>query len=340
MFYMKAADNRSLWDVVLGDGRPLLIFSGLILALSGLLIIVQSISGYFLPHDTEFIGLTAAELWAYNEGQINLFMFHDRVAFGGSIIAVGCLYMWLAEFPLKNKESWAWYLFLFSSIIGFGSFLTYLGYGYLDSWHGIATLLLLPFFALGLIRSYQFLEHKGIRDLFKASEKIDFSSRYGIGKHLLLFTSLGLFLGGATIMFVGMTTVFVPQDLAFMNITVCGLNEVNQNLVPLIAHDRASFGGGVATIGLLFFFSIRRATPSISLWQIIFVGMTAGFGAAVGVHFAVGYTDFIHLLPAYLGIVICYTGLYLSWKGYNKPSTSGTELPEIIPSAHDKRQLI
>lgn len=308
---MHQADNRTISEVIIGDGRPFLVFTGLILILSGLLVIVQSLSGYFLPHDSAFIGLTAAELWNFNEGRINLFMFHDRVAFGGAIIAVGSLYMWLAEFPLKNRETWAWYLFLLSGIVGFGSFLTYLGYGYLDSWHGIATILLLPFFIVGMVKSYSRLENKGIKDLFKASEKFDLKTSYGIGKALLLFTSSGLVLGGLTILTVGMTTVFVPQDLAFMKITVCGLNRVNENLIPLIAHDRASFGGGVATIGLLFFFSIRRSEPTVNLRQVVFIGMTAGFGCAVGVHFIIGYTDFIHLLPAYIGLVICYLGLIL-----------------------------
>lgn len=308
---MQNIDNRTITQVIISDGRPLLVFTGLVLIFSGLLVIAQSLSGYFLPHDTEFIGLTAAELWQYNEGKINQFMFHDRVAFGGSIIAVGSLYMWLAEFPLRNKEPWAWYLFLLSGTVGFGSFLTYLGYGYLDSWHGLATLLLLPFFALGMIRAYQSLGDKNFKDLLKKSEKIDLKTRYGIGKAMLLFTSLGLVAGGLTIMTVGMTTVFVPQDLAFMRITVCGLNDVNENLVPLIAHDRASFGGGVATIGILFFFSIRRSRPTVNLKQIIFIGMTAGFGSAVGVHFIVGYTDFIHLLPAYAGVIVCYLGLLL-----------------------------
>ena len=311
---MSQPDNRNLISVIIGDGRTLLVFTGLILVLSGLLVIAQSLSGYFLPHDTGFIGLTAAQLWAFNDGKINLFMFHDRVAFGGSIIAVGALYIWLAEFPLRNKEPWAWYLFLLSGIVGFGSFLTYLGYGYLDTWHGIATLLLLPFFIFGMSRSYGTLENRGFRDLFRSSEKIDPRTRYGLGKGLLLFTSLGLIAGGLTIMVVGMTTVFVPQDLDFMQITVCGLNKVNENLVPLIAHDRASFGGGVATIGLLFFFSIRRSEPTINLRQIVFIGMTAGFGCAIGVHFVVGYTNFLHLLPAYLGVLTCYLGLLLTAK--------------------------
>ena len=81
------------------------------------------------------------------------FMFHDRVSFGGSLIAIAVLYLWLAEFPLKAGEAWAWWTLLLSGVVGFGSFLTYLGYGYLDTWHGAATLVLLPCFVVGLSRS-------------------------------------------------------------------------------------------------------------------------------------------------------------------------------------------
>src|SRR6266700_3910594 len=73
----------------------------------------------------------------------------------GAMIAIGSLYLWMAEFPLRNGEAWAWWLFVLSGLAGFGSFLAYLGYGYLDTWHGVATLFLLPCYATGLYRSFR-----------------------------------------------------------------------------------------------------------------------------------------------------------------------------------------
>ena len=210
----KELDRRTLADALLSDGTFLLIFTGIILVLSGLFVIVQSVTGHFLPHDVLYLELDASELSAFNDGTITKFMFHDRISFGGSIIAVGLLYMWLAEFPLKRNEVWAWYLFLFSGIVGFGSFFTYLGYGYLDSWHGLATLALMPFFVAGMIRSYSLVKQDGsIRQLLKSRAAVNFRSQYGIGKLFLLFSAAGIFLAGITIMIVGMTTIFVPQDL-------------------------------------------------------------------------------------------------------------------------------
>lgn len=317
-------DRRTLLEALLGDGRFLLVFTALILVLSGLFVIVQSITGHFLPHDISYLGMDANQLSTFNNGTMTRFMFHDRVSFGGSIIAVGLLYMWLAEFPLKNKEAWAWYLFLFSGLIGFGSFLTYLGYGYLDTWHGVATLLLLPFFIAGMIRSYAIIKENGaIGDVFLARERIDFKSLYGVGKIFLLFSAMGMFLAGVTIMIVGMTTIFVPQDLEYMNITVCGIEKINSNLKPLIAHDRAAFGGGLATIGLLYLFIIRRSAPSINLWQILALSMAVGFSTAIGVHFLIGYTTTSHLLPAYFGIATSIVGLILTYAEMKMP-----KLPE------------
>lgn len=309
-------DRRTLLQALVSDGRFLLVFTALILILSGLFMIVQSLTGHFLPHDVSFLRLDANELSLYNDGAITRFMFHDRISFGGSIIAVGLLYLWLAEFPLKNGEGWAWYLFLFSGLIGFGSFLTYLGYGYLDSWHGVATILLIPFFVTGLIRSRRLITNDvKITDLIKTKERFSLASLYSIGKMFLQFSSLGMFTAGITIMIVGMTTIFVPQDLEYMNITTCGIDEINSNLKPLIAHDRAAFGGGLATIGLLYFFIVRKSDPVISLWQIVALSMTVGFSTAIGVHFFIGYLSFTHLLPAYFGAATSVIGLILTYHG-------------------------
>ena len=149
-----SAESQGLFEAMIGDGRPLLSFTGLVLVLSGGFSLFQSATGHFLPHDVQFLGMTAEQLCGLQECRIVHFMIHDRVAFGGALIAVGSLYLWLAAFPLRQRQAWAWWLLLMSGLLGFGSFLTYLGYGYLDTWHGAATLVLLPVFAYGLLRTF------------------------------------------------------------------------------------------------------------------------------------------------------------------------------------------
>jgi hypothetical protein len=224
------------------------------------------------------------------------------------------LYLWLAEFPLRHREAWSWWLFAASGILGFGSFLAYLGYGYLDSWHGLATLALLPCFILGLARTFFLLPRPADpQSLFRPAVRVPWVSAYGIGRGCLLSAALGMVAGGATIMVVGMTCVFVPQDLAYMGLSADDLQQINPRLIPLIAHDRAGFGGGVCTCGMLLFFCVWCGRPSRSLWQALSLAGTSGFATAIGIHPIIGYTDLTHLAPAVLGAAVYGTGLVLTY---------------------------
>ncbi|MGH9361451.1 MAG: hypothetical protein ACRD2T_05995, partial [Thermoanaerobaculia bacterium] len=104
--------GRGLLEALVGDGRPLLSFSGLSLVLSGCFALFLSATGHFLPHDVQYLGMTAEQLCSLHECRIVHFMVHDRVSFGGALIAIGLLYLWMAEFPLRRGEAWAWWAFL------------------------------------------------------------------------------------------------------------------------------------------------------------------------------------------------------------------------------------
>lgn len=306
----------------MGDGRPLLIFAGLGLVLFGGFALFLSASKQFLPHDVQYLGITAEELCRISDCRVVYFMFHDRVAFGGALIAIGSLYMWMTEFPLRQGRAWVWWTFIISGALGFSSFLAYLGYGYLDTWHGVGTLLLLPLFIVGLTRSYSLLKPpKGIRSLVQPGVKVSWLSRYGLGRGLLLATAAGMIAGGLTVMIVGMTTVFVPQDLSFMSLQPAQLHAISERLVPLIAHDRAGFGGAICATGITVLFCVWCARPSKSLWQVLLFSGLVGFAAALGVHPAVGYTDLFHLAPAIVGAVMFLIGLVLCYKPTHSPGS-------------------
>ena len=114
---------------------------------------------------------------------------------------------------------------------------------------------------------------------------------------------------GLTIQTIGMTSVFVETDLEFMGLNRSEIQAINPRLIPLIAHDRAGFGGAVATAGLLTFACVWFAPASRSLWQALFIGGVAGWTTAVGVHPAIGYTNTFHLAPAVAGAVGFFIGL-------------------------------
>jgi hypothetical protein len=299
------------WGTTAGGQLPLLILAAALLA-SGLLAVSLGVSGHFLPHDERFLGMTAGQLCARHGCRIVHFMAHDRVSFGGAVVAVGLLYLWLVRTPLQQGQAWAWWALLLSGLVGFASFFSYLGYGYLDTWHGLATLGLLPCFVLGLTRSPS--PPDGPRCLLRPSVQWPWRSSAGLGRACLLWTATGLVFGGLTILVVGMTCVFVPQDLAYLGVSVEELRALNPRLVPLIAHDRAGFGGAVCCCGLALGFCVWCGTPSPNLWGVLALVGLVGFGTALGVHPAVGYNDAVHLAPAALGALTYLAGLLLTFR--------------------------
>jgi hypothetical protein len=106
-----------------------------------------------------------------------------------------------------------------------------------------------------------------------------------------------------------------PQDLEFMGMTREAVSAINPRLVPLIAHDRAGFGGALASLAVAMFASVRYGRASKALWQALAIAGIVGFGTAVGVHPAIGYLSATHLGPAVVGCVIFGTGLGLAVLG-------------------------
>ncbi|HEY0372280.1 MAG TPA: hypothetical protein VGD79_09780 [Thermoanaerobaculia bacterium] len=290
-------------DSLLGDGRALFKLIALALIGCGIFVVFQAATGHFLPQDTDYLGMDARQLCTLHGCRIVHFMIHDRISFGGVLLAIGVMYLWLAEFPLRRGESWAWWAFAISGGSGFLSFLAYLGYGYLDTWHGAATLTLAPMFLFALWRT------RRLRTTRIERTKLDLRTHAGRGHAMLLASTFGISAAGLVIMTVGMTTVFVPQDLAFMGVQAADLRALNDRLVPLIAHDRAGFGGALVSCGLAMFLSVLYLRPSRSHWQALAIAGTCGFATAVGIHFVIGYMSVTHVGPAVVGCLAYLAGL-------------------------------
>ena len=295
-------DQRGLFDALADDGRSLLLLAAAFLAGCGLFGIMQASTGHLLPHDTASLKMTGTDLCAVADCRILHFMIHDRVSFGGVLVAIASVYTWLVLFPLAAGESWAWWTLAASGATGFASFLAYLGTGYLDSWHGIATLCLLPLVAVGLFRT------RWARATVPPMP-LCLHDAAGAGRTLLLLCAVGIAAAGTVITAVGMTIVFVPQDLEFIGWSRDAIAAVAERLIPVIAHDRAGFGGALASFGVAMAGCMRYARPGRALWQTLGIAGTAGFGTAVGVHPAIGYLDPVHLAPAILACVLFGAGL-------------------------------
>lgn len=307
---MNSDDSRSFVSALVGDGRPLILFTALALVFSGTGAIFLSLTGHFLPHDVEFLGMQPVALCQLNQCRIVHFMIHDRMSFGGVLISMAALYAWIACFPLRDGEGWAWWTLVLTNTTGFGSFLAYLGYGYLDHWHACATLLLLPLTVIGLCKTRKLCVQP--LDFRPGAWPTSWRTRAAWGWLFWMMWAVGLVVAGATILCVGMTLVFVPSDLDFIGYTREQLNAINPRLIPLIAHDRAGFGGGLFTTGLTLLCILWKARPSRHLWQALVVTGIVGFGCAIGVHYPIGYLDFWHLVPAWAGAAVFVVGVWLS----------------------------
>lgn len=297
------SDGPGFFDELLGDGRPALSLTAVALLLSGLFAIFLSFRREFLPQDVTYLQMSAQQLCQVADCRVVRFMFHDRVAFGGTLIAIGVLYVWLNASPLRDGAAWAWWTLAASGALGFASFLAYLGFGYLDAWHGTATLALLPVFAFGIVRSRPLAVHQD-GPWVRSAEMERANWFLWLGRWGLLSTGAGITLAGFVILYLGSTEVFVAEDLGFMGLDRAALDAINVRLVPLIAHDRAGFGGGLATIGIILVTSTAYAKPLRSFHEAVALAGTAGFGCALGTHFAEGYMNPIHLAPAFAGAAL------------------------------------
>jgi hypothetical protein len=75
---MTTRDSRSFLAALLGDGRSLILLTALALAFAGGGAIFLSVTGHFLPHDVEFLGIQPATLCGLNQCRIVHFMIHSK----------------------------------------------------------------------------------------------------------------------------------------------------------------------------------------------------------------------------------------------------------------------
>lgn len=282
-------------------------FLGIGMVIGGVLALIIAMSSVLLPYDEEFLRMSASELretWP----QVIAFMSHDRVTLAGTMISIGVLYLMLALHGLRYGLHWAKTAVTVSCIVGFCSFFLYLGYGYFDPLHAAAAVILLPMFLLAMRTKGDGVLHE------PPNVRRDRAWRLGQwGQLCFVLLGAALAVGGLVIAGVGLTHVFVPQDLAYLCIPADTLQQWNAQLLPLIAHDRAGFGGAL--------FSNALALTAISLWGIregsrwvwwmLLVGGLPAFLAGFSIHYAIGYTSFIHLLPAYVAVALFIAGLIL-----------------------------
>jgi hypothetical protein len=278
---------------------------GLSMFLGGLVAMVIAATRVVLPYDESMAGLTRAEMAAINPRLLS-FMRHDRVTLAGTMLAIAVLYMALSWCGIRRGLHWAYVSVVASALAGFFSFFSFLGFGYFDPFHAFVTAILFQFLLLAMhaklpLRSE--MEQPGLWNdrAWKLNQW---------GQLLFVIQGTALLVAGLTISWIGMTSVFVQEDLEFMHTTAAELVGSHPQLVPLIAHDRATFGGmliscGCATL-LPAIWGFQRGQGW--LWWGLMLAGTIGYAATMQVHWVVGYHNIKHLGPAIGGLILLWAG--------------------------------
>jgi hypothetical protein len=238
-------------------------------------------------------------------------MSHDRITYAGAGISCGILYLCLAFFGARAGQRWAYVASRNGCAVGFISFLLFLGFHYLDPLHALATMLLLPFFVWAIAKPPRF-------GAMRSSNRFNTPAWKNalIGQFWFVCIGTGLVLAGLAICHVGTTTVFVHEDLMFMHTTAETLLAHNSHLLPAIAHDRAGFGGSLVSAGIAVLLTALHGFRQGEgwVWWMLFIGGLPGFLATMCIHFAIGYTNVWHLLPAYIACAMFVAALCFSYR--------------------------
>lgn len=288
------------WTTLMGAG----------MVIGGFLALAIAATKVVLPYDEAFLGMPMHELTTINPNLL-AFMSHDRVTLAGVMIAVGLLYVALSVFGVRRGLHWARQTVFISAFTGFVSFFLFLGFGYLDTFHAFVTVALLQLLLLGIHSRLGVYTPKTRPDL-----RGDTTWRLALWGQLLLVIHGSALLGaGAVIALIGVTHVFVHEDLEFLGTTASTLLSANPRLVPLVAHDRATLGGMLLASSWVFLlpalWGFRRGAKW--LWWTTLIAAGIAYTAAIAVHYTVGYLSFKHLLPAFGGFGLLLVGLVLSY---------------------------
>lgn len=315
---------------VLREAWPWALMLGISLLVGGLMALVIAATRVVMPYDEAMSGLTRARIAGIGP-RLLPFMTHDRVTLAGAMLGVGLLFSGLAWWGVRAGHHWTRLAVTLPASLGFLSFFSFLGFGYFDPLHAFVSGILFQFLVQTLVGRSGPLRMDGCPD--RTNDAAWLRAQWGqLG---FVIHGAALLVGGIVITLIGMTTVFVPEDLVFLELCAADLNAI-PGLVPLIAHDRGTFGGMLMVAGLTMLLAamwgIRRGASWV--WWTMLTAGTTGYAVAIAVHHAVGYVDPRHLAPAWGGLVTLWLAALAS-RGYLcsrdvNPSGRSSDRPDAL----------
>lgn len=281
---------------------------GIAMVCAGIGASIITLGPVLLPYDVDFLGADLAGLDAIN-ARLRPFLQHDRITMAGCMTAIGFNDI---GFALAMRRGWRWAKvgFGLAGAFGFPTFFLFLGYEFLDPLHLAVAVGFFPLYVMALIRPSA--PPSWVTNLTVSEEA---RRKALVGQLLLIVVAIGVAVSGVVIMVVGLRDVLIPSDREFLGNTQTYFeSQLDGRLLRFVAHDRAGFGGALLSLGIgvgtLAAWGWRENEPST--WWMLLLSSIAGFVPALVVHFHVGYTDFFHLSPAYLGVIMVGIALFFS----------------------------
>lgn len=285
-------------------------FMGLGVFLAGIIALIIGLTQVLLPYDEAFLGMKSEEIIAFNHHLFH-FMSHDRICLAGVMISAGFMFMQLAYHGIRKGVHWARKAFVLAAAVGFLNLFYFVGFGYFDKLHFLYYVIIFPFFMYGFYRSRNITIGSSGTNLHNSSSW----KKSQLGQSMFVVSGMCLLSAGIVISIIGMNGVFVPEDLMYFSLTPEQIAAFNEKLIPLIAHDRAGFGGALISEGFLLLtialWGYKEGAKWI--WWTLAIGGLPGFLTGVGTHFMIGYDNHFHLSPAYLLFLFYIVGLVYSY---------------------------
>ena len=252
-----------------------------------------------LGYDEDFLQTSVSGLRDINDNLVP-FLQHDRITMAGCMAAIGFNDI---GFAMAMRRGWPWARagFLAAGAVGFPTFFLFLGYKFFDPLHAAVAIGFFPLYLGGVFG-------RKVAPTWRVPVVVDERERRAaLYAQLMMVTlSIGVLVSGIVIMVIGLRDVLIPSDRAYLGESQeFFAAALDGRLLRFVAHDRAGFGGALSSLGMGLLTTTLwgwRAGER-STWWMLFIASIVGFGAALAVHWVVGYTDVVHLLPVYLGIV-------------------------------------
>ncbi|MGJ0119863.1 hypothetical protein ACQ7HM_11720 [Williamsia sp. MIQD14] len=287
-----------IWAVLVGVG----------LIVGGVGAAIITIGPVLLGYDRDYLGLSVSGLNGVDTHLVG-FLQHDRITMAGNMVGLGTLYCGLALGGLRRGRRWARTALAVSAVVAFGTWFYFLATGFVEPLHTLVVAVLTPPLIVAVWRAPVVPVSPRVSD-GPARER----AAALWGQLMMIGVGGGLAVAGTVISTVGLTAVFVPTDLGYLETSADALRDANQNLLPFIAHDRAGFGGALVGSGLavllISLWGWRRGERWV--WWSLLLGCLFGTAPALAVHLDIGYTTLSHLLPLYVLVVVVAVALWIS----------------------------